>query len=226
VQLTGGSSDAVIREAAMKYRQQPAPHPRLSSEEVRAALRQRMIQFVHDYPKVLALDTSMPRPIPGGLLHSPLPQKEQAWVAYQLREQERVLFDSSSGCFYCHVRKSEAAPNNPILSDRLPETESTNLRPTWLTKSQFKHDSHRMLKCSECHPAETSAETSDVLIPRLATCQQCHNPQVGVRSGCVECHRYHPSDDQGKASDKVSIPGWKGEWSIEDFTGKPVPSDR
>jgi hypothetical protein len=51
-----------------------------------------------------------------------------------------------------------------------------------------------MLACTECHKAEGSKLTSDVLLPNLASCQGCHTPAKGVRSDCVECHRFHDRD--------------------------------
>jgi len=34
-------------------------------------------------------------------------------------------------------------------------------------------------------------EGMDVLMPSIATCQQCHKPGRGAESRCFECHEYH-----------------------------------
>jgi len=28
-------------------------------------------------------------------------------------------------------------------------------------------------------------------MPKLESCQKCHNPSAGVRNDCAECHTYH-----------------------------------
>jgi hypothetical protein len=37
-----------------------------------------------------------------------------------------------------------------------------------------------------------------VLLPGIDTCRKCHggNRAGSARSGCVECHTYHPPTDQ------------------------------
>jgi hypothetical protein len=50
-------------------------------------------------------------------------------------------------------------------------------------------------------------------MPRIATCQRCHNPRVGAPSGCADCHRYH---DRSRESD------WNGRLTIDDcLRGRP-----
>jgi hypothetical protein len=129
---------------------------------------------------------------------------------------ERSQFSLRSGCAYCH--EESTTPNNrpdglPIY--KLPglrgrwdnvmfpherfgnkESRSTaaqSARDRWFPYSRFSHESHRMLNCTGCHKmtAESTA-TSDVLMPTIDVCKQCHNRStVGVRSDCLECHRYH-----------------------------------
>jgi len=49
-----------------------------------------------------------------------------------------------------------------------------------------------MLSCTQCHGQAAKSETSsELLLPSIDTCKRCHNPQVGARSDCAECHLYH-----------------------------------
>jgi hypothetical protein len=121
----------------------------------------------------------------------------------------------SGGCRYCHETDdggllgeldgelfvAGAAPLPAIRRPRLPER--------WYVHSEFNHDSHRMMTCTDCHsgvgvdrsPANAgvgvraglgagldipsifeSRSTGDVLMPRLESCRQCHaeEPSAGV----------------------------------------------
>jgi hypothetical protein len=63
-----------------------------------------------------------------------------------------------------------------------------------------------MLACTECHAkAPESSLTSDVLMPRVGVCANCHNTQVGVRSDCVECHGYHHRENGYEASKRLTV---------------------
>jgi len=47
-------------------------------------------------------------------------------------------------------------------------------------------------ECARCHKGiEASAQSSDLFVPGIASCRECHGPGA-VRSDCVTCHRYHP----------------------------------
>jgi hypothetical protein len=50
-----------------------------------------------------------------------------------------------------------------------------------------------MVSCASCHnKTETSKETSDVLIPSVKVCQECHHSGANAaESRCFECHTYH-----------------------------------
>lgn len=72
----------------------------------------------------------------------------------------------------------------------------------WFTASVFDHQSHRSANCTDCHAQATSSTlTSDVLLPDLQSCIQCHHnggrDQQAASNNCVTCHIYH---DRGKDS--------------------------
>jgi cytochrome c551/c552 len=61
----------------------------------------------------------------------------------------------------------------------------------------FDHAAHRQEKCSTCHAAPQSTRSSDLLLPGIKQCRDCHlgeyAPRNKVASGCAMCHAYHPS---------------------------------
>jgi len=100
----------------------------------------------------------------------------------------RMLEDS---CTKCHTGKSITPP--PPDSPGEPFNIAPPMIPDrWLDRSVFSHQSHRALTCLECHEqAATGRFTTDIMLPSIESCRQCHTPAAGVRSDCVMCHVYH-----------------------------------
>ena len=90
-----------------------------------------------------------------------------------------------------HLHRSTPAhrPNG------LPEFARSNVEERWFKHARFRHQSHRMMSCTDCHAAApSSAASKDVLIPSMDNCKQCHNSGYGgVRNDCIGCHDYHHS---------------------------------
>jgi hypothetical protein len=192
IAVTGATGDAA---AAFALRPAPHPKPGESSATVRAILRDRYLAFAQEHPTVLQAPEAAPEPVlPWSPRRGrPATDKELGWVNRQLQDAERRLFDISGGCLYCH--KETARQNG------LPTYAEPKIADRWLPHSRFRHDAHRMLRCVECHDRATgSTASADVLLPKVATCQQCHTTAGGARTDCVECHQYHHGDRQG----------WKG----------------
>ena len=205
IQLVGtfkGKDQARLDEAVRRFNAKPAPHK--EPLVIRALLRERLLEFVQQYPLVAGRPEG--KVVDAELFGKGRPISETEWVwtndklrpierllfpNEQLPISERVLFRNGGGCRFCHVEKKERG--RPVAGlVGLPAFEPTNLRRRWLGHSRFSHRTHRMLDCAECHQAKESSLTSDVLMPRLESCQKCHNERAGgARSDCAECHRYH-----------------------------------
>jgi hypothetical protein len=122
----------------------------------------------------------------------------------------------SNGCALCHVVSRKAAGANAAEPRGYGpdwEIEPPAIPDRWMAASRFSHDSHRSWGCTDCHanyatdpptPVAASCATSDVLMPSVAVCRNCHSPMPpagsklkaasqrgGVASGCVDCHKYH-----------------------------------
>jgi len=166
-----------------RFADQSAPHR--EPEIVRAVMRERYTVFIRKHPQTVA-DGARPtqeRRVPGRTTNGPETKAEWDWVNQRLDEADRVVFQGAGGCRYCHtVESSESGWQ--ITKPSIPNR--------WLLHSQFRHDSHRMMDCIQCHAdALASTQTSDVLLPRIESCRKCHGPNDGARSDCVECHQYH-----------------------------------
>jgi predicted CXXCH cytochrome family protein len=123
------------------------------------------------------------------------PPTPASWVAGQMATLEPSVFKQR--CEYCHTVTREA--------DALPQIVSTAITARWLPHARFDHRAHRPVACGECHKAATSTETRDVLLPSIATCRECHKPQAGARTGCVECHRYHDKSQERSPDGPLKI---------------------
>ena len=188
-----------LREAACNFSEQPARHPAAgeTAEVVRADLREHLTRFIlQPQNKSFLRESQEPelaRPLPGWSRVEPVSPREFAWVNQQLEQIERVLFDGGGGCRYCHHEKTEPSQRPSGLPVYQPLGLLGVDRP-WYEHSVFSHDSHKALRCEECHEnASRSEKASDVLMPRQETCLRCHNQQqqASARSDCVECHIYH-----------------------------------
>ena len=72
------------------------------------------------------------------------------------------------------------------------------LTAEWYPEARFSHAPHTGLTCTDCHAAEPSARSADVLMPGAETCQRCHGDArstARVASRCIDCHGFHTGDD-------------------------------
>jgi hypothetical protein len=195
VQLQGEFESSGLTALAAHFAARPAPHAEPIA--VRAVLRQRLVELAPAFTKKAPAMASaeLPRTLPSRPKPLPVNAAEWSWVNEQLETAERQLFQGAAGCRYCHasaVEWSAGLPRYPpsaINKRAFPAPIGASKR--WMPKSVFNHHAHRMVQCADCHAAENSEKTSDVLLPGIDSCMNCHRPNGGARSGCVECHQYH-----------------------------------
>jgi hypothetical protein len=89
----------------------------------------------------------------------------------------------------------------------LPVVAKSAITTRWLPHATFDHEAHQMLECVSCHTkANASRETSDVLIPGIQTCQQCHRTgQDAAEARCFECHTYHDWSKEKPVAGKYTV---------------------
>jgi hypothetical protein len=208
VQVFGEWKGETVQKAMDDFRHHPAPHR--APQVVHAEMRERYTRFSRLVHRTAA--PALEPPIPGSPRRPAITSKEQwEWVEQQLGQLEQLLFRQTSvGCQYCHAKPFSTTPDGlphflaASINERLWTSDGAWVNPAmappdgidgsryWLPHARFHHESHRMLACTACHKnAKTSAETSDLLLPKISDCKQCHNAQTGVRFDCATCHTYH-----------------------------------
>jgi hypothetical protein len=91
-------------------------------------------------------------------------------------------------CTECHI---------PTRTAGQPDLMPVNLPDRFLSGGFFSHAAHKREKCSDCHAAKQSKAASDLLIPDLKSCRECHRgasatkTRTIVPSSCAMCHAYH-----------------------------------
>lgn len=111
----------------------------------------------------------------------------QDWIEQSAEVMRKNMLFNYRACGQCHDRKPD---NGDIVPPKLAKS--------WLPKARFDHSRHKPLKCSQCHEAEKSKSSRDVLIKGIDTCRECHSDAGGegkTRSTCISCHGYHVAED-------------------------------
>jgi predicted CXXCH cytochrome family protein len=108
-------------------------------------------------------------------------------------------------CINCHEVSRVAAD-----SDMPWRVQPVQLTEVFFPLANFSHAAHdtEATACGSCHKAETSTLASDLLMPGIETCRDCHgsgashrNDSSQIPSGCVMCHSFHFSRQGSYAGD-------------------------
>jgi hypothetical protein len=205
IRISDNWRDPALAKAAQAFAGKPVPHPAAGQgpATVRALLRDRFLDFAQANPRATGAvdpEATLPRPLPGMRRGEPATRPQLLWSERQLQDAERLLFDGADGCRRCHHE------HKPRLHG-LPNYGKPEIPARWFKSSRFSHRSHVMLRCVACHEqAQTSTQTKDILMPKIADCRTCHDREGGARTGCFECHEFH----------KGAETHWRGDLTIED----------
>ncbi|MFZ6773535.1 cytochrome c3 family protein [Undibacterium sp. SXout7W] len=107
------------------------------------------------------------------------------------------LFEKTS-CIVCHEvsrlpgNGKEGTPAQDMPQWKIAPVTSQHV---WMPKATFSHSKHVSAQCTDCHDAPKSKKATDVLMPMITQCQDCHagkEPVVNkVTSDCGLCHGFH-----------------------------------
>ncbi|MGE3808145.1 MAG: hypothetical protein AB7K24_26075 [Gemmataceae bacterium] len=121
-----------------------------------------------------------------------------------LYQSEMKVFPDKTTCGECHhYEESKGLIPQAIVRPDVPQF--------WYQHGTFNHARHRGVDCRVCHPNAfaqkpdgspnplASKDATDVLVPGIDNCRQCHAPHYrrdglqlgGARFDCAECHTYH-----------------------------------
>ncbi|HWK48311.1 MAG TPA: FHA domain-containing protein [Steroidobacter sp.] len=115
------------------------------------------------------------------------------------RKEIEIQF-TRRGCIGCHAVIDTKASN---VFDRF-QVIPIRFARDYFPANRFDHRSHRIQgkltgddACLSCHAAKKSEDASDLMVPGLTKCTECHGDKAAaerVTVQCVSCHEYHPRD--------------------------------
>ncbi len=175
------------------YPEATVPHAEASTV-LRRLVEYYSRTFLELYPDPNATAApARPARVPGRVTDA----RERARLLQQARERAfavaRDLFERRT-CHDCHEIAATGNADDPW------KVEPAKLRTAWMPGARFNHGRHAtaLSECDLCHDAAKSKDASDVLMPRIEDCRECHgsgdphrNPQGRVQSGCTMCHGFH-----------------------------------
>lgn len=192
-----------------RFGNEQVPHDK--PEVVHTFLLKRFTEYIAAHPDAVHEVNPPNRQIPERVRIPRVARNPTEWVEFRVDDAEWLLYAKT--CKQCHTLKPANGP--------LPEVGKSNFTARWLSHGEFDHHAHRMMSCTTCHTrTPQSRETTDVLLPGIQTCQQCHRedkPKEAAEGRCFECHQYH---DWTKAKPT------KGGFTIHQLRGSaqaPIP---
>jgi hypothetical protein len=189
---------------------------------VRAFLLKKFQEYIAAHPEALRERRDPDRDLTGKPLRPEFQMVTPAqWVSEQTGAAEELLWRKT--CVQCHslsmrLEGREALSNvapwlrssseNPFELKPLPEILAAHNSLRLMPHARFDHDAHRGFTCVSCHEkALTSTQSSDILLPGIATCQKCHAPGAEhAESRCFECHMYHDWSKRKEVTPTFTLP--------------------
>jgi hypothetical protein len=174
-----------------------APHDK--PEVVHAFVVAKLQAYIADHPTELRVPRDPGRDLP----EKPIPADYRLltppqWVGERAAEDEALLWRKT--CKQCHTVLASGG-------DALPKIAPSNITARYMPHANFDHSQHGLLDCAACHAAAvTSQQSSDVLLPSIATCRACHHSGAeAAESRCFECHTYHDPSQRKPAHGNFSL---------------------
>ena len=121
------------------------------------------------------------------------------WVQQRMADAQLLLWRKS--CKECHAL---SFPNGP---DALPVVAKSAITDALAAACRVRSSgaSDGGLRVVPCQGAD-SRETSDVLIPGIQTCRQCHRAgNDAAEARCFECHAYHDWSKEKPVAGKYTV---------------------
>ena len=128
--------------------------------------------------------------------------------------------ESKGVCGECHI---------PGRTDGRPDLVPVNLPDDYLTRGFFNHEAHEDEECADCHKADASDAATDLLIPDLESCRDCHLGATAIKtekiipSSCATCHGYHTPTMPWRPEDHSDVPGGPSNQTIAAALDKRKP---
>jgi predicted CXXCH cytochrome family protein len=151
-------------------------------------------------PRSDAMRLSADRKRPG--LAEPLGRFSPAEARTRADAAIDAIFTGKGLCADCHESRSNGSANAALRW----QVADVQLTDHFLPKGQFPHKRHDSYDgktgeaaCLACHQGVSrSNAATDVLLPKVAQCRDCHgstNRRTAVAATCETCHGYHGTGD-------------------------------
>lgn len=133
----------------------------------------------------------------------------------------RAVFSDGGACYDCHV--VDMPPPGSLDFRIWPVT----LTDRYMSRAWFDHRDHdtKITACGTCHKAEASDRASDLLLPGIAVCRDCHvgaHAEDGkVASPCASCHSYHESPGAPRVLKAVGADR-RSKGSVEEYKSRNI----
>jgi predicted CXXCH cytochrome family protein len=116
--------------------------------------------------------------------------RAREWVDAQSLKIARELLEKRV-CADCH-EVTRVAGKTGFDQWRV---EPVHLTEHWMPLARFSHAAHISQPCTSCHEgADKSKRATDILMPKIEKCRECHGGAADttkVPSDCVMCHQFH-----------------------------------
>jgi hypothetical protein len=119
-------------------------------------------------------------------------RRARDWVDEQSLKIARELLEKRV-CASCHEVTHD--PTREGLEQW--QVKPVQLTTNWMPRARFDHAAHISETCISCHTdAPKSKHATDILLPNIARCRECHGGADGagatkVASDCLMCHPFH-----------------------------------
>ncbi len=167
-----------------------------------------------DYRLLAAPPVARERHRPGEAL-PPLEQMEpKEWVTMYVRNVDSEIMRFRV-CGKCHTVSPNQESNQGDNQQPFWKIEPVGFSAHRFPKADFNHDKHKTQNCTDCHDAEKSEHSEDVLLKGIDSCRECHSG-VGtkardkVASTCIDCHGFHTSLSLTMDGKKIRTPSKVG----------------
>jgi hypothetical protein len=175
--------------------------PHETPELVRGAIRERTLKLQ------TSQSTAANPPVIRRLPAPTVPADNQVDALVAAADHAVFGLEAKGLCRKCHhveVRDGEwhVPTANPAFTLG-GSIESRQMIPDrWFAHGSFDHGRHLTIACTDCHRAVESTLTSDILLPGIDNCRQCHGNAPtkltqGVAADCTSCHEYHGPTSHG-----------------------------
>ncbi|MDP9339609.1 MAG: cytochrome c3 family protein [Acidobacteriota bacterium] len=198
-----------------KHFNEGVPHDK--PEVVRAFLKKKFQEYAAAHPSELRSSRDPDRDLTGRPLEPRLRTLTASqWIAERTGDAEQLLWRKT--CLQCHQLSFSGADKLPDVrssasheDNGLPRVTASNATTRWMPHAKFDHEAHGSFTCTSCHEkALHSADSSEVLLPGIATCQTCHAPSSDhAESRCFECHTYHDWSQRKEIAPAFAFPALK-----------------